>query len=189
MPSMKFDQVVLFQDVYKHVYKVLRLLPSVAVKWPLTSTNYNRVLLLTKVNLHAKYEVWPSCTFGVIVFTRFWTLTSVRSNDLWPAPISIGFLYSLRWTYIPNMTFEQVVLFHLSCLQACFQGFKTFTSVAVKWPLTSTNYNRVLLLTKVNLHAKYEVWPSCTFGVIVFTRFSDFDLSCGQMTFDLHQFQ
>ena len=62
------------------------------------------------------------------------------------------------------MKFEQVVLFQLSCLQACFQGFKTFTSVAVKWPLTSTNYNRVLLLTKVNLHAKYEVWPSCTFG-------------------------
>ena len=91
-------------------------------------------------------------------YFRLWPL--LWSNNLWPAPITMGLLYSLRWTYITNMKFGQVVLFHLSCLQACLHGFKTFTSVAVKWPLTCTNYNKVLVLTKVNLHAKYEVWSS-----------------------------
>ena len=105
---MTFEQVVHFQlSSLQACFQGFKTFTSVAVKWPLTSTNYNRRLLLTKVNLHAKYEVCPSCTFGV--YKVFGLLPLLQSNDLWPAPISIGFLYSLRWTYIPSMKFDQVV--------------------------------------------------------------------------------
>ena len=105
-------------------------LTPVDPKWPLTSTKNNRLLLLNVVHLHTKYEICPSfpcwyilftswpqmftrCLQGVYkVFTRFlqgfykvftiWPM--LTPNDLWPPPKTIGFLYSMWYTYIPNLS-------------------------------------------------------------------------------------
>ena len=74
------------------------------LKWPLTFTKNNRVLLLNMTNPYAKYENCRSLLTWDIVFTRFfgfWPL--VTSNDLWPAPKTIGFFLSTWQSYIPNM--------------------------------------------------------------------------------------
>ena len=94
----------------------------------------------------------------------FHNLTPV---DLWPPPKTIGFLYSMWYTYIPNMRYVQASLIEISCLQ----GFHNVVPVDPKWPLTSTKNNRVLVLNVVHLHTKYEICPSFPSWDIVFTRF------------------
>ena len=84
-------------------------------------------------------------------------------NELWPKPI--GFLYSMWYTYIPNMRPVQTSLLEISCLQ----GFYNLTPVDPKWPLTSTKNNRLLELNVVHLHTKYEICPSFPSWDIVFT--------------------
>ena len=84
---------------------------------------------------------------------------------------TIGFLYSMWYTYIPNMRSVQASLVEISCLQGFLQGFHNLTPVDPKWPLTSTKNNRLLVLNVVHLHTKYENCPSFPSWDIVFTRF------------------
>ena len=98
-----------------------------------------------------------------IMFTRFsqfgpcWPLTCTKT---------IGFLYLMWYTYIPNMRSVQASLLEISCLQ----GFHNLTPVDLKWPLTSTKNNRLLVLNVVHIHTKYEICPSFPSWDIVFTR-------------------
>ena len=107
------------------------------------------------LHLHTKYEICPSFPSWDIVFTRllqcFHNMTPV---DLWPPPKTIGFLYSMWHSYIPNMRSVQASLLEISCLQ----GFNNLT--LLKWPLTSTKNNRLLVLNVALLHTKYEICPS-----------------------------
>ena len=73
-----------------------------------------------------------------------WPLTSTEN--------SIGFLYSIRYTYILNMRSVQASLLEIMCLQ----GFHNFTSVDPKWPLTSTKSNRLLVLNSGT--PTYQIW-------------------------------
>ena len=98
-----------------------------------------------------------------------WSL--LTPNDFWPQPKTIGFLYSMWYTYILNMRSVQASLVEISCLQ----GFHNVTPVDPKWPLTSTKNNRALVLNVVHLHTKYEICPSFPSWDIVFTMFSQFD--------------
>ena len=89
------------------------------LKWPLTFAKNNRVLLLNMTNPCAKYENYRSLLTWDIVFTRFfgfWPL--VTSNDLWPAPKTIGFFLSTWQSYIPNMKSVGHTYLEISCLQA-----------------------------------------------------------------------
>ena len=141
------------------VYKVFTILP-VDPKWPLTSTKSNRLLVLNRVHLHTKYEICPSFpSWDLCVYMVFTICPMLTPNDLWPPPKPIDFLYSMRYTYIPNMRSVQVSLLEISCLQ----GFNNLTPVDPKWPLTSTKNNRLLVLNKVHLHIKYEICPSFPF--------------------------
>ena len=112
------------------------------------------------VHLHTKYEICPSFPSWDIVFTRLlqcftiWPL--LTPNDLWPPPKTIGFLYSMWHSYIPNMRSVQASHVEISCLQ----GFHNLTPVDPKWPLTSTKNNRLLVLNVVHLHTTYEICPS-----------------------------
>ena len=155
-------------------------------KWP----PQNTIGFLHSMCLHTRstYQIWdlfnlPFLRYRVYKVFTIWPL--LTANDLWPLPKTIGFLYLIRYTYIPNMRFVQVSLLEISCLQ----GFHNLTPVDPKWPLTSTKTNRLLVLNKVHLHTKYEICPSFPSWDIVFTRFSQFDPCWPQMTFDLHQNQ
>lgn len=57
-------------------------------------------------------------------------------------------------------------------------------------PLSSNGFSRILVLTKLDLQTKYEVYLKCTIWLIMFTRFSYFrsTVCLSQMTFDLYQF-
>ena len=191
-------------------------------KWPLTSTKNNRVLVLNVVHLHTTYEICsklPCLRYHVYKVFTIWPL--LTPNDLWPPPKTIGFLYSMWYTYIPNMRSVQASLLEISCLQgfynvftiwplltpndlwpppktigflysmrhsyipnmrsvqaslleiSCLQGFyKVFTI----WPLLTPNdlwpppkNNRLLVLNGVHLHTKYEICPSFPSWDIVFT--------------------
>ena len=53
-------------------------------------------------------------------------------------------MYSMHYTYKPNMRSVQASLLEISCLQ----GFHHLTYVDPKWPLTSTKNNRLLVLNR-----------------------------------------
>ena len=78
---------------------------------------------------------------------------NLTPNDLWPPPKTIGFLYSMWYTYKSIMRSVQASLIEISCLQ----GFHNLTPVDPKWPLTSTNNNRLFVLILLHLHTKYEI--------------------------------
>ena len=107
-------------------------LTPVDPKWPLTSTKNNRVLVLNVVHLHTKYEICPSFPSWDIVFTRFLkcfhNLTPV--DPKWPltSTKTIGFLYSMWHSYIPNMRSVQASLLR-------YRVYKVFTI----WPLLTPN--------------------------------------------------
>ena len=161
-------------------------LTPVDPKWPLTCTKNNRLLVLNVVHLHTTYEICPSFHAWDIMFTRLlqcftiWPL--LTPNDLWPPPKTIGFLYSMWYTYIPNMRSVQASHVEISCLQ----GFHNLTPVDLKWPLTSTKNNRLLVLIVVHLQTKYEICPCLSFPSwdIVFTsrsvQASLLEISCLQ---------
>ena len=126
----------------------------------------SRVLVLNVVHLHTKYEICPSFTSSdMCLQAGARTSPLLTANDLWPPPKTIEFLYSMWYTYIPNMRSVQVSLLEILCLQ----GFHNLTPVDPKWPLTSTKINRVLVLNMVHLNTKYEICPSSPSWDIVFT--------------------
>ena len=95
----------------------------------------------------------------------------VTVDPKWPSPETIGFLYSMWYTYILNMRSVQALILEISCLP----DFHNLTPVEPKWPLNSTENNRVLVLNVMHLHTKYEICPSFPFlRYIMFTRFSQF---------------
>ena len=106
-----------------------------------------------------------SCLQGFYNVFTIWPL--LTPNDPWPPPKTIGFLYLMWHSYIPNMRSVQTSLVEISCLQ----GFHNLTPVDPKWPLTSTKNNRLLVLNVVHLHTKYEICPSFHAWDIVFTMF------------------
>lgn len=66
----------------------------------------------------------------------------------------------------------QALLWQLSCLQ----GIQIFLSDDLKRHLTSTNFNRIIVCTKGNLHTRYEMQARYTLKVIMFTVFTNFNL-------------
>ena len=159
-------------------------LTHVDPKWPLTSTKNNSVLVLNVLRLHPNIRsVQASLLLEILCLQGFYTLTPV--DPKWPPPKTKGFLYSMWYTYIPNIISVQASLLEISCLQ----GLHNLTPVDPKWPLTSTKNNRILVLNVVHLHPKYKICPRFPSRDIVFTRFLQFDPCWPQMTFDLHQKQ
>ena len=148
------------------------------------------------INWYAPFSPFTQCEYisiinlkvpclGIIVcriFTIWHTLWPKMTFDL---HLTTGVMYSMHYTYKPNMRSVQASLLEISYLQ----GFHHLTCVDPKWPLTSTKNNRLLVLNRVHLHTKYEICPSFPSWAIVFTRFSQFYLCWPQMTFDLHQKQ
>ena len=63
-----------------------------------------------------------SCLQGFYNVFTIWPL--LTSNDLWPPPKTIGFLYSMWYTYKPNMRSVRASLLEISCFQA---GITTYT--------------------------------------------------------------
>ena len=63
------------------------------------------------------------CLQGFYNVFTIWPL--LTPNDLWPPPKTIGFLYSLWYTYILNMRSVQASLLEILCLQ----GFYNLTPV------------------------------------------------------------
>ena len=94
------------------------------------------------------------------VFRLFPLLTS---NDLWTSWKIIGFIYSLRGTYIPSLKFMQCLLLEIPCLQ----DFDTFTAVYLQWPLTTMKTNRDHLLTKGYLPIKFEILSLQSFQTLI----------------------
>ena len=86
-------------------------------------------------------------------------------NDLWSPRKTIGIIYAVWRTYIPNMRSLTFTLLEISCLQ----GFDLLTSRDPKWPLTSTKNNRDHLLNMANPHTKYEISHTYPSWDIVFT--------------------
>ena len=127
--------------------------------WP-THTPNMRLVTLTLLEIPCLQAIFK-------VFT-IWPL--VTSNDLWPPRKIIGIIYPIRPTHTPNMTSLAFTLLEISCLQ----GFRDLTSGDLKWPLTSTKNDRVLLLNMTNPYAKYENCRSLLTWDIVFTRFFGF---------------
>ena len=103
--------------------------------WP--TPKQSRLLVLNVIHLHTKYEICPSFPSWDIVFTRFSQFDPCwPPNDLWPPPKTIGFLYSMWYTYIPIMRFVQASLLEISCLQ----GFQNLTLLTPNdlWPTPNT---------------------------------------------------
>ena len=133
-PLMTFDLLHTIWDLSKlpflryRVYKAFTMFSQYDPCWPLTSTKNNRLLVLNVALLHTKYEICPSFPSWDIVLTRllqcFHNMTPL---DPWPPPKTIGFLYSMWHSYIPNMRSVQGSLLEISCLQ----GFHNLT----RWPL------------------------------------------------------
>ena len=142
-------------------------LTSVDPKCPLTSTKNNRLLVLNVVHLHTKWDLSkvPFWRYHVYKVFTIWSLLTL--NDIWPPPKTIGFLYSIGYTYIPNVRSVQASLLEILCLQ----GFNNLIPVDPKWPLISIKNNRLLVLIVVHLHTKCEICPSFPSWDIVFTRF------------------
>ena len=130
-------------------------LTPVDPKWPLTSTKKNRLLVLNVVHLHTKYEICPSFPSWDIVFTRFSQFDLLTPNDLWPPPKTIGFLYSMWYTYIPNMWFVQASLLEISCLQARRHGH-TYTHTH------TYKHTHAIMNAKVTIIIKTKNKPECT---------------------------
>ena len=110
-------------------------LTPVDPKWPLTSTKNNRVLVLNVLRLHPKYKICPSFPSRDIMFTRF-----LQFDPHLPQMTSqktIGFLYSMWYTYIPTMRSVQASLLQISCLQA---GVRTSPQLTPNdlWPPPKT---------------------------------------------------
>ena len=119
--------------VFTRFLQCFHNLTPVDLKWPLTSTKNNRLLVLNVALLHTKYEICPSFPCWDIVFTRFshvWPL--LTPNDLWPPPKTIGFLFSMWHSYILNMRSVRASLLEISCLQG-------FYNVFTIWPLLTSN--------------------------------------------------
>ena len=117
------------------------------------------------------FQIWdllkpPFLRYHVYKVFTIWPL--LTPNDLWPPPKTIGFLYSMWYTYIPNMRSVQASLLEISCLQ----GLHNLTPVDPKWPLTSTKNNRLLVLNVMHLHTKYDICPSFPSWDIVFTSWA-----------------
>ena len=103
-------------------------LTPVDPKWPLTSTKTNRLLVLNVVHLHTKYEICPMLPFLRYRVYKVFTMWSLLTpNDLWPPPKTIGFLYSMWYTYIPNMRYVKASLLEISCLRAGVTHTHTYT--------------------------------------------------------------
>ena len=119
---------------------------------------------------YTKYDNCPSFPSWDIVFKRFsnstlvdpkWPLTSTKNNRL---------LYSMWYTYIPNMTTVQASLLEILCS-------KGFTIRSLFWPQMTLDLhqNKALVLIVVHLHTKYEICQIFPSWDIVFTRFTQFD--------------
>ena len=159
---MKLNEVNLYAK-----YEVWLVLSELVFKmfsdfklWPQMTfdlTNYNRVLVLTKVDIYIKYKVWPRFAFKLSVYKHFYKvlrfLPLLSSNSLWPSPITIRFLYSVRSTYMPSTILTMFSDFDLCRCNMTF------------------NLHQLQLgsCTHMDLHTKYEVRVSCTFAVIMFT--------------------
>ena len=88
----------------------------------------HRVLLLNVVHLHTKYEICRGFPSWDNVFTKFSQSDSCwPPNDLWPPPKTIGFLYSMWYTYIPHMRYVEASLLEILCLQAGHHNTHTHT--------------------------------------------------------------
>ena len=176
IPSLKFRQL---SRIEISCLQGFQTLTSGDLKWPLIAMENNRDHLRTKGNQYIKFEVQATFTCWDTVFTRFPVF------DLWwPWPLwkTIGIIYVPRATNIPSLKFRQLSRIEIPCLQ----GFQSFNSGDLKWPLTSMENNRDHLPTKGYQYTKFEVPANFTYWDTVFTRFSDFDLWWPQMTFDRH---
>ena len=174
--NMRFVQASLLEI---SCLKGFHNLTPVDPKWPLTSTKNNRLLVLNVVHLHIKYEICPSFPSWDIVFTRFSQFDPLTPNDLWPPPKTMGFLYPMWYTYIPNMRSVQDSLHVITCLQ----GFHNLTPVDPKWHLTSTKTNRLLVLNSGT--PTYQIWDLSKFPFLryhVYKVFRQFDPCWPQMT-------
>ena len=141
--------------------------------------------LHTKGHQHTKFEVQATFTYWECVYSVFSFLPLVTSNYIWPPWKTIGIIYPPRAINKPSVKFRQLSVIEIPCLQ----GFQSFTSGDLNWPLTSIEKNRNHLPTTRYQHTKCEVLATFSYWDTMFTMFSDFNLWWPQMTFDLHRKQ
>ena len=94
----------------------------------------------------------------------------MTSNDLWPPWKTLGIIYLPRATNILSLKFRQLSRIEIMCLQ----GFQSFTSGDLKWPLTSIENNR-----KSSTHqglSTYQVWSSGNFQLLRYRVYKVFSL-------------
>ena len=175
---MKNNRPVLLTKRDIHIYKRIVLsefclqVSVFDLCWPQMTLDFyeNQQASFTHQEGHT-YQNWVSprvCSANL----SFWPL--LTSNDLGFRRKSIGYLYSLLGTYIPNMSFARGSLWK----------FQFLTFVDLKWFWIFTQINRVLVLTMGDLHTKYELHQSLAHQVNVFTRFSVLDLCWPRMTLE-----
>ena len=89
-----------------------------------------------------------------------WPLTSTKNNRL--LVLNVVHLHT-KYEICPSFPSWDIVFTRF------LQCFHNLTPVDLKWPLTSTKNNRLLVLIVVHLHTKYEICPSFPSWDIVFT--------------------
>lgn len=107
---------------------------------------------------------WPNvitCMF-LVSFQYFQPLTSDDLNDLWPLQHLTGFFHLLNWNHF--------------CLSSTsgFTNFTGFSDFDLLWPQVTfglCNQQKVLILTRMDEHTKYELHSRLGIGIIVLSSF------------------
>lgn len=139
--------------------------------WPLPTIKKDLVCI--KKDLQTTYDVQPSYTSSVIMFTRFsnfypWKVTS--NYDLWSPAILLEFLYSPRGFYMPHMSCG-ITIASIYIVDRRFHSWKN---------VSKNNFQNLTC----NLHHKQYAYCiqyvayTYNFWDIIFIRFSHFDLCC-----------
>ena len=121
---------------WHRVYKVFTIWP----RWPQMTFDLHQKQKASFTQCGTPiYQIWALSKLSLLryrVYKVFTIWPLLTPNDLWPPPKSIGFLYSMWYTYILNMRSVQASLLEISCLQ----GFNNLTLLTSNdfWPPPKT---------------------------------------------------
>ena len=152
IPSLKFQHLSAIEiSCLQGFYSLLPLVTSNDLwppwkTWGITRATDIPCLKFQQLLSSGNFHVLRQCVYKV-----FRLLPFVTSNDLWPPWKTLRIIYLPRAINIPCLKFQQLLLIEITCLQ----GFQTFTSGDLKWPLTSMENNRDHLCTKGYQHNKF----------------------------------
>lgn len=136
--------------------------------------------LTHKVWMKFIQQLLLECVYKLPYFDTFWP---EMYDDLHTTR------YNTRVLELTNMDLHVFNIWGLSKLlfgsYCVYKVRRLLTSIDFKWHFKTCNM--FIVLTKVDVHTRYEVHRSFTIGGIECTRFSDFDLCWHQMTIDLNK--